>query len=283
MSRLCLVEYTKKEREYNKYATGESFMLHVVSISGGSASAVCADRVINRYGKENVALWFADTLWEDEDLYRFLIDLEARWGMIIDRHTDGRTPLEVAEGAKLIPNSFAAPCSHKLKQEPFLKYIRDRSKPITVHLGLSWEEEHRMKKPKEIYESVSGVTVDFPLLWKPIPYMSYTKTIKDWGIKPPRLYELGFPHNNCGGRCVRQGIKEWLRLKRTMPSRFQEVADWEQKQREKGGPRKDRSILKDRHGGNASALTLNQLASKEEDTSQIEMFPGDSFGCFCEY
>jgi len=258
-------------------------MKHIVSISGGSASAVAADRVINRYGKNAVILWFADTLWEDEDLYRFLTDLELRWGMTIERFTDGRTPLEVAEDKKLIPNSLAAPCSHELKQKPFLRYIKGQPKPVTVHLGLSWDEEHRMGKPKEIYESVEGVTVDFPLLWKPIPYLSYTKTVEEWGIKAPRLYELGFPHNNCGGRCVRQGIKEWVRLRRTMPERFDEVSGWEQSQKALGGPRGGRSILKDRQGGEASALTLLDLKERHEDTDQIEMFPGDSFGCFCEY
>ena len=137
---------------------------NIVSISGGSASAVAADRVIDRYGRDNVTLWFADTLWEDEDLYRFLTDLEARWGMTIERFSDGRTPLEVAEDKKLIPNSLAAPCSHELKQKPFLRYIKSQPKPLTVHLGMSWDEEHRMGKPKEIYEGVEGVTVDFPLL-----------------------------------------------------------------------------------------------------------------------
>jgi len=67
-----------------------------------------------------------------------------------------------------------------------------------------------------------------------------------------------------------------------MPNRFQEVSDWEQAQREKGGPRATRSILKDRQGGTAAALTLETLEARS-DTDQIEMFPGDSFGCFCEY
>ena len=87
-------------------------MKHIVSLSGGSASAVAAERVINRYGLENTILWFADTLWEDEDLYRFLEDLEMRWEKKIIRHTDGRNPLQVAEDRKLIPNSWAAPVSY---------------------------------------------------------------------------------------------------------------------------------------------------------------------------
>ncbi len=84
-------------------------MKHIVSLSGGSASAVAADRVIERYGSDDVTLWFADTLWEDEGLYRFLQDLEARWGKEIVRYTDGRNPLEVCEDKVIIPNSLAAP------------------------------------------------------------------------------------------------------------------------------------------------------------------------------
>ena len=257
-------------------------MEHIVSLSGGTASAVAAERVIERYGSDNTTLWFSDTLWEDEDLYRFLEDLEARWNMVIVRFTDGRNPLEVAEHKKIIPNAFRAACSYELKQKHFMRYIKSQPKPLTVHLGLSWDEEHRMARPKATYEKVEGVTVDYPLIWKPLPYMSYTKTIQEWGIKPPRLYELGFPHNNCGGRCVRQGQREWLRLKRTMPERFEEVAVWEQIQRTKGKTREGKAILKETVDGQVSPLTLRELESRQ-DTDQIEMFPGDNFGCFCEY
>ena len=167
-------------------------MHHIVSLSGGSASAVAADRVINRYGLENTILWFADTLWEDEDLYRFLEDLEMRWEKKIIRNTDGRNPLQVAEDRKLIPSSYAAPCSYYLKQLPFRKFLQKHAKPITVHLGLDFTEEHRHAKPKEIYEQMEGVSVDFPLMWEPLPYMGYTKTIEEWGIEIPRLYKMGF-------------------------------------------------------------------------------------------
>ena len=89
-------------------------MKHIVSLSGGTASAVAADRVLKRYGAEDTTLWFADTSWEDEDLYRFLIDLEEYWGVTIVRYTDGRTPLEVAEKQNIIPNHKIAPCSQVL-------------------------------------------------------------------------------------------------------------------------------------------------------------------------
>ena len=67
-----------------------------------------------------------------------------------------------------------------------------------------------------------------------------------------------------------------------MPKRFQEVSNWEQLQKKKGGPRATRSILKDRRGGETKAITLERIKDRE-DKGQIEMFPGDNFGCFCEY
>ena len=259
-------------------------MRHIVSLSGGSASAVAADRVINRYGLENTTLWFADTLWEDDDLYRFLDDLEDRWEKQIVRFTDGRTPLEVAEEKKLIPNSFAAPCSYYLKQLPFRKFLDTHDKPVTVHLGLDFTEEHRHAKPKEIYEQIEGVSVDFPLMWKPLPYMGYTQTIEEWGIEIPRLYKMGFPHNNCGGRCVRQGASEWIRLLKHFPERFKDVKEWEKSNQTPGSPRENRTILKKSKGGVAQSISLTDLEIQNE-TSQIDMFTyqGDSYGCFCEY
>lgn len=260
---------------------------HIVSLSGGTASAVAADRVLSRYGSANTILWFADTSWEDEDLYRFLVDLEAYWEKKIVRYTDGRTPLQVAEDASIIPNQRRAPCALVLKIVPFRKMVESTEKPVTVHLGLDWTEEHRMARPKAEYESIEGVTVDFPLNWEPLPPMSYARTVADWGIQPPRLYAMGFPHNNCGGRCVKQGLKEWLRLKKTMPERFVEVRDWERDQRAKGGARGSYAIARDQSGGKVKALPLSELEEKAEkygyDKIDIAPTDGDAFGCFCSY
>lgn len=255
---------------------------HVVSLSGGTASAVAADRVINRYGKDDVILWFADTLWEDEDLYRFLDDCSAKWNLPITRTAEGRNPLEVAEDRSIIPNNRIAPCSLDLKQLPFKAFIADLPKPITVHLGLDWTEEHRMERPRAEYEALDGVSVDYPLTWRPRPDGMYYRQVEAWGITPPRLYDLGFPHNNCGGRCVRQGIKEWLRLKSAFPKRFAEVRDWEQMQRAKGGARATFGILRDRTGGTSKPVTLADVEQRKENDAQIAMFAGDAFSCFCE-
>ena len=259
-------------------------MRHVVSLSGGTASAFAAERVIQRVGIENVTLWFADTKWEDEDLYRFLNDLEQLWGKAILRAEDGRTPLQVAEDRKLIPNQRRAPCSLVLKIEPFTKWLKKQPKPITVYLGLDWTEPHRHATPKKRYEEIDGVTVEYPLMWEPIEARPYFDIVRDdWGIDPPRLYKLGFPHNNCGGRCVRQGHAEWHRLKTFFPERFVEVRDWEQEQRNKGGARANYAITRDQRNGTVKPLPLADLEKLEFTLTGAPKTPEDMFGCFCEY
>ena len=155
---------------------------------------------------------------------------------------------------------------------------------MTVHLGLDWSEEHRHAKPKEVYESIEGVSVDFPLMWKPLAYLGYQKVVSAWGITPPRLYSYGFPHNNCGVRCVRQGNSEWIRLLKHFPNRFKEVSDWEKEISEKKELTKNRTILTVTKDGEKIPITLEELAQQNE-TTQMDMFTyeGDEYGCFCEY
>ena len=255
-------------------------MRYVMSLSGGVASAVAAERAIARHGREAVTLWFADTGWEDEDLHRFLADCLARWGGALVTVTEGRTPLEVAEDEHVFPTQRLAPCSSRLKVRPFRRWLADQPRPLTVLLGLDWRERHRMAGPRAAY-ATDGLAVDFPLDWRPLEYRPYVEVVAGWGIAPPRLYALGFPHNNCGGRCVRQGIAEWQRLKRHFPERFAEVRDWEAAQRAKGAPWSGRAFARDRSGGEVRPRTLAEIERMAEPPEgQLTM--DDQFACFCQ-
>jgi 3'-phosphoadenosine 5'-phosphosulfate sulfotransferase (PAPS reductase)/FAD synthetase len=258
---------------------------HLVSLSGGMTSAIAAQRVIDRYGLDAVTLWFADTRWEDEDLYRFLSDLERRWGLTIVRRSQEETPLQVAERRKMIPNSLVAACPFELKINPFEAYLRSVPKPITVHLGIAWWEQHRTAKPKARYESFDGVVVDFPLLWTPLNYRPPEDVIREWGITPPRLYAMGFSHNNCAGRCVKQGIREWVRLLVHFPERFAQMEAWEAAQRAKGGKRANRTICTDRVGGTRKPLTLAAIRERYQDQRGNDLLllgqPDEAENCLC--
>lgn len=270
-------------------------MRHIVSLSGGTASAVATDRVINRYGRHKVDLWFANTSWEDEDLHRFIADCKQRWGGNILHYRDGRTPLQVAEDQKIIPNQMLAPCSFRLKTDPFEAFLWKTIRPVTVHIGLNWDEEQtridkrrywqriggKPHRPNGYATRVPGVYEDYPLLWKPLCWDTQAE-VRSWGIEIPRLYKMGFPHNNCGGRCVKQGIAEWNRLRIHLPERFAEVRNWEQAQRAKGGKLANYAICRDQSGGKVKPLTLLEIENRNQPADN-QPAQEDLFGCFCNY
>ena len=257
-------------------------MKRLVSVSGGMQSAVCAQRVIDRYGADGLTLFFADTLAEDADLYRFLDDLERRWGVPIHRHTEGRTPLQVAEDEHIIPNQKIAPCTHRLKIEPFLAHLKAHPKPVTVYLGMAWWERHRMDTPRKRYEAVEGVTVDYPSLWKPVDYTPPAERIRAWGIEPPRQYAEGYQHGNCAGACVKQGKGDWLRLLRWKPDLYRTYEQWEAGMRAKGPPFDGYAFCRDERGGTVRPVTLQEL--RETAAGRAEAQPSlfdldDAEGC----
>jgi hypothetical protein len=89
------------------------------------------------------------------------------------------------------------------------------------------------------------------------PYQDVIR--EEWGIEPPRLYAMGFPHNNCGGRCIKQGVKEWLRLRYHFPERFEVMKQWELAQRAKGGARATHAICSEERNKVRYPLTLEEI------------------------
>jgi hypothetical protein len=174
-------------------------------------------------------------------------------------HRNERNPLTVAEQKVIIPNERRAPCSHELKILQFRRYIAQLPKPLTIMLGMDWKEQHRLEAPRKAYEAL-GYQVDYPLMWKPWELRPYQDVIREeWGIEPPRLYAMGFPHNNCGGRCIKQGVKEWLRLRYHFPKRFEAMKQGELAQRAKGGARATHAICSEERNKVRSPLTLEEI------------------------
>ena len=77
--------------------TSDPNMTYVVSLSGGTGSAMAAELALQRYGQQ-VRLWFSDVRHEDEDLYRFMQESTRRWwqlyGTRLSIHRNTRNPLE---------------------------------------------------------------------------------------------------------------------------------------------------------------------------------------------
>jgi len=83
--------------------------------SGGGASWATARRVIERGYVPT--LLFADTLIEDEDLYRFLDDAAEDLGVEITRVADGRDPWQVFFERRFLGNTRVDLCSRMANEQ----------------------------------------------------------------------------------------------------------------------------------------------------------------------
>jgi len=252
-------------------------------LSGGLGSWATGKLIARAHGTEDLTHLFADTCWEDEDLYRFLPEAVANIGGQFVRVADGRTPWQLFHDIRLVGNSRIAPCSRVLKQELCRKWLEENCDvaDTIVYVGIGWHERQRFygtpDKPG-IRDRWLPWRCEAPLLDPPYlaPY-----EIQQWlereGINPPALYDLGFPHNNCGGRCVRQGQAGWRHLLLTLPERFAECEQEEEAMRAHLG--KDVSMLKDRRGGKTVPLPLAEFRQRIEAEQGCDLF---DFGKACQ-
>lgn len=252
---------------------------HVVMFSGGITSWAAAKRVAERHGTESMTLLFADTLAEDEDLHRFLAEAAADIGVPVTRVCDGRTPHEVDVDRRWLSNSKVAQCSLLLKIEPSRRWLEANTDPAStvVYVGTDWSELHRLPA---IAAGWKPWPVEAPLCDPPyVDKRGWIDAARAVGIEPPRLYALGFEHNNCGGACVRGGHAQWAHLLGAFPDRFAAAEAHEQRMRDLLGA--DVAILKDRSGGVTRPLPLSVLRRRVEGRDEGFFDPYDWGGCGC--
>lgn len=224
---------------------GNIVMSVIVALSGGKASAWCADWALRHYKKEDVILYFNDTKWEHEDLYRFLNDLSTYFKHPITFDSDGRSPEDLFYDKCAIANNRMPFCSRILKAERLQKFYKHKDVLI---FGIGHDEEHRANRLYSVYQGVANRTNKWPLLVFPLIREAVTNDqidafLSSANIQEPLLYRLGFKHNNCSGGCVRAGKASWKLLLEKLPTVYAERERVEKDIREYIG--KDVSIFKD--------------------------------------
>ena len=257
-------------------------MIHVVQFSTGVGSAEVARRVIAEHGGSQVHLLTADTRVEDEDNWRFAREAvtflgDPRWTVALD----GRTPMQAGRDARVVPNNRMAVCSRVLKRELLRAHLQATYDPaeVVVHLGYDWTEPNRWKPAKAHWERLGWATE--AVLTEP-PYAHKPMLLRQWrgyGIEPPRLYEQGFGHANCGGACVRGGQAPWRLLLTVNRPRYLEWEAEEEQTRDMLG--KNVSILRDRRGKRTVPLTLRTFRTRLDVDDAL--FDADDVGaCGCD-
>lgn len=253
----------------------------IVQFSTGVGSAEVAFRAVERYGVDNVTLLTANTLIEDKDNWRFAYEVLPaldfpEWSII----ADGRTPMEVGRDRSCIPSDRMTVCSQILKIQLLRNEIERRWSPdeIVMALGLDWTEDTRIEHARQRWEGFN--------IWNPLdepPHLTKHQLLDHMrdvrGIRPPRMYDAGFAHANCGGMCVRSGQVDWRRLLFWDRDRYLGAEAEEEVSRVYLG--KDVAILRHRSGPRKdTALSLREF--REGLEADASLFDADDLGaCGC--
>jgi hypothetical protein len=107
------------------------------------------------------------------------------------------------------------------------------------------------------------------------------------GLTRPRLYDLGFAHNNCGGFCVKAGEGHFALLLRTLPEVFahheaQEIAF------NAGRPDRRRQtvlapeIVQPDGKRKRVPMSLTEFRQGVEAGRDVDLFDTGGCGCFLE-
>jgi hypothetical protein len=209
---------------------------HIIFFSGGKSSFSAADYVKTNFPDDNIVLYFTDTQWENDDLYRFIYQASDRLELPMLTHSLGLNPLELMFEKKLVFNSMIGDCSKILKIKVSNDFIRKGIKPSIekwrnkqflkadnftenpiLYYGIGFEEMHR---EGAIRKNWKPYQVEMPLIDNII---DNDEILKKYNLRQPVLYEQGFSHNNCNARCVKAGQGHYKNLYHKNPELFLEI------------------------------------------------------------
>ena len=253
-------------------------LTHIVLYSGGLGSYFTTKRLIETsVQKEKIILLYTDTKIEDADLYRFLKESTEKLGIPLTNYSDGRDIWEVFKDVKYLGNSRLDPCSNLLKRRMSRKFIKKyKPEECIIYLGFDWTEMHRFEKAQAAW---LPYRIESPLCNAPyIDKEDMKRMIADDGIELPRLYKMGFAHNNCGGGCIKAGIGHFAHLLDTLPDVYKTWEDNEQEMRAFLG--KNVSILRRTKNGVRYNFTLKELREEREQLTKAELCEIGGCGCF---
>lgn len=219
---------------------------HIIFFSGGKSSFTVAHLVKERYPDNNILLYFTDTLWEDEDLYRFIHEASDKLELPMLYHSVGLTPPQLMVQQKFMFNSRVGNCSKELKMKPAANFFKKGEKPhiekwyndqylkteinplekgfaenTILYFGIGWMEAHRQGPIKKNWQPFQ---VEMPLIDEMI---DNDEVLKIYNIKQPRLYDMNFAHNNCKGRCIKAGQGHFKNLLMKDEKTFQQLKEQE--------------------------------------------------------
>lgn len=202
------------------YARIGSRPIIAVWYSNGAASAVAAKLTLERYAESHdVRILNSPIDEEDTDNNRFRRDVERWLGVPVESvvntklgHTSAN---DVWAARRFMSGPEGAPCTLALKKQARYQWEREFT-PAWHVLGFTADEEKRHKRfVLTERENVLPVLID-----EGITKADCLARLRAAGIKPPRVYGMGYPNANCIGCVKATSPTYWNLVRRTHPDVF---------------------------------------------------------------
>lgn len=192
-----------------------------VWFSCGAASAVAAKLTIERFGAtEQVRVVNNPVAEEDPDNLRFSKDVAAWLGCEIETAINPRFPtcsaVDVWQHERFMASPFGAPCTRALKKEA--RQIWElKHKPDWHVLGFTAEERARFDQfARTERPNVLPILIDAGLT-----KAGCFSVLARAGIRPPGIYDQGYPNANCKGCVKATSPTYWNHVREKDPEVFE--------------------------------------------------------------
>jgi len=191
-------------------------MSRIVSwFSCGAASAVATKLI-----KPDV-IAYCEVGSEDVDNMRFKVDCENWFDQKITllRNDKYKDTWDVWEKRRYISGIAGAPCTSELKIKPRL----DFQLPDDIHVFGYTADSNDMKRAEALRKNWPELNIITPLIDKGLNKKACLSMIESAGIKPPKVYALGFPNANCIPCCKSQSPSYWALIRKEFPIEFERM------------------------------------------------------------
>lgn len=208
---------------------------------------------------------YIDIADQHPDSARFIEDCKKILGHIEKLQSDQYTCVgDVCRAFRFVNSAYGAKCTEVLKKRVRKKWeYEHRDFDITYVWGIDANETRRANR---LAESMPQFQHRFPLIEYGLTKSDAHGICKSLGVKRPKMYDLGYPNNNCIG-CVKGGAGYWNKIRVDFPDVF---ADRAKMEREIG-----HSILHNKNG----MIFLDELDPNAGRMSKIIM---EDCSIFCQ-
>lgn len=159
---------------------------------------------------------------EDEDNRRFTKECEEWFGKPVHHIGSAFANIdEVFEKRKYHAGINGAPCTGEMKVAPRL----DFQVPSDTHLWGYTADGPDVRRWERMQANYPGMKQRAPLIERGLTKEACLAMIERAGIKPPRVYALGYPNANCIGCVKATSPNYWALVRQTHPETFKRRAE----------------------------------------------------------